>query len=56
MAALAAIGMVVLIASLGFSELAAATSQVTRTPSYFVMFVSVMALIMLVVTDQRPEL
>ena len=56
MAALAAIGVVLLIASFGFSELAAATTQVTRTPSYVVMFVSLVALIMLVVTDQRPEL
>jgi len=54
--ALATIGVVLLIASLGFSELAAATSQVTRTPSYLLMFVSLVALIMLVVTDQRPEL
>jgi len=56
MTALAAIGVVLLIATLGFSELAAASSQVTRTPSYLVMFVSLVALIMLVVTNQPPEL
>ena len=56
MTALGAIGVVMLIASLGFSELAAASSQVTRTPSYLVMFVSLVALIMLVLADQPPEL
>jgi hypothetical protein len=56
MSALLAIGVVLVIASLGFSELSAATGHVTRSPSYLLMFVSLVALIMLVFTDQRPEL
>ena len=54
MSALVAIGIVVLVASLGFSELAAATDRVTHTPSYSLTFLSLVALIMRVVTDQRP--
>jgi hypothetical protein len=47
---------VLVIASLGVSELAAETHRMGESPSYMLMFVSVVALIMLVMSDQRPQL
>jgi hypothetical protein len=44
------------IALLGVSELAAETRRVGGSPSYMLMFVSLIALIMLVMSDQRPQL
>jgi hypothetical protein len=54
-AVLAVLG-ALLIASLGVGELAAETERVARTPSYMLMFVSLVALIMLMMSDQRPQL
>jgi hypothetical protein len=47
---------VVVIAVLGVSELAAETRRVGGSPSYMLMLVSLIALIMLVMSDQRPQL
>jgi len=54
-AVLAVVG-ILLIAGLGFSELAAETDRVARSPSYMLLFVSLVALILLVMSDQRPQL
>ena len=47
---------IALIVSLGFTELAAASGRATGSTSYMLLFVSLVALIMLVIIDQRPHI
>jgi hypothetical protein len=54
--ALLAVAGALLIASLGVGELAASTNRFTGSTSYMLVFVSLVALIMLVMSDQRPKL
>lgn len=54
--ALLAVFGVIAIVALSSTELAAATGRITRGPSYMLMFVSLIALIMLVMSDQRPQI